>query len=91
MVKFRRNAHREYQSDFVAETADCIYMLEAKTRNEMDHAEVQSKKDAAVQLYRHATSHGGRAGRLASRYANASSNALASCRSAVSNPSVNQL
>ena len=49
--------HLEYQPDFVAETADCIYMLEAKARNDMDDAEVQSKKDAAVQWCHHATGH----------------------------------
>jgi type III restriction enzyme len=32
--------HQEYQPDFVAETADCIYRLEAKARNDMDNAEV---------------------------------------------------
>ena len=47
--------HLEYQPDFVAETADCIYMLEAKARNDMDDAEVQAKKDAAVQWCSHAT------------------------------------
>ena len=49
--------HLEYQPDFVAETADCIYMLEAKARNDMHDAEVQAKKDAAVQWCTHATSH----------------------------------
>ena len=49
--------HLEYQPDFVAETADCIYMLEAKARNDMQDAEVQAKKDAAVQWCSHATSH----------------------------------
>jgi type III restriction enzyme len=49
--------HLEYQPDFVAETADCIYMLEAKARNDMQDAEVQAKKDAAVQWCRHATGH----------------------------------
>jgi type III restriction enzyme len=49
--------HLEYQPDFVAETADCIYMLEAKARNDMQDAEVQAKKDAAVQWCTHATSH----------------------------------
>jgi type III restriction enzyme len=47
--------HLEYQSDFVAETVDCIYMLEAKARNDIDDTEVQAKKDAAVQWCRHAT------------------------------------
>ena len=49
--------HLEYQPDFVAETADCIYMLEAKARNEMGDADVQAKKDAAVQWCCHATHH----------------------------------
>jgi type III restriction enzyme len=49
--------HPEYQPDFVAETTDCIYMLEAKARNDMENAEVQAKKDAAMQWCRHATSH----------------------------------
>jgi type III restriction enzyme len=56
--------HQEYQPDFVAETAVCIYMLEAKARNDMDNAEVLAEKDAAVQWCRHATrhavSHGGK-------------------------------
>jgi type III restriction enzyme len=47
----------EYQPDFVAETVDCIYMLEAKARNDMHDAEVQAKKDTAVQWCRHATGH----------------------------------
>jgi type III restriction enzyme len=41
----------------VAETADGIYMLEAKARNDMYDVEVQAKKDAAVQWCRHATQH----------------------------------
>jgi type III restriction enzyme len=47
--------HREYQPDFVAETEDCIYMLEPKARKEMDMGEVQTKKDAAVRWCDHAT------------------------------------
>lgn len=49
--------HLEYQPDFVAETADSIYMIEVKARSDMDDAEVQTKKDAAVQWCRHATHH----------------------------------
>jgi type III restriction enzyme len=49
--------HQEYQPDFMAETADCIYMLEAKARNDLQDAEVLAKKDAAVQWCRHATRH----------------------------------
>jgi len=40
--------HLEYQPDFVAETADGIFMLEPKARNEMEAADVLAKKDAAV-------------------------------------------
>ena len=32
--------HLEYQPDFVAETAEYIYMLEAKARNDMQDVEV---------------------------------------------------
>jgi type III restriction enzyme len=49
--------HLEYQPDFVAETVDCIYMLEAKAHNDMHDTEVQAKKEAAGQWCRHATSH----------------------------------
>jgi type III restriction enzyme len=49
--------HLEYQPDFVAETMDCIYMLEAKARNDLHDIEVQTKKDAAVQWCGHATHH----------------------------------
>jgi type III restriction enzyme len=49
--------HLEYQPNFVAEAADRIYMLEAKARNDMQDAEVQAKRDSAVEWCRHATSH----------------------------------
>jgi type III restriction enzyme len=38
----------EYQPDFVAETADSIYMLEPKARNEMNEPQVITKRDVAV-------------------------------------------
>jgi type III restriction enzyme len=47
--------HLEYQPDFVAETTDGLYMLEVKARSEMDDAEVQAKKNAAVKWCSHAT------------------------------------
>jgi type III restriction enzyme len=40
--------HPEYQPDFVAETADGIYMLEPKRKSDLDDAEVQLKKEVAV-------------------------------------------
>lgn len=53
------NRHRQhdYQPDFVAETGDCIYMLEPKAKNEMASAEVLAKKDAAVLWCNRATAH----------------------------------
>lgn len=47
--------HHEYQPDFVAETADCIYMLEPKAANQMNDAEVLAKRDAAVKWCQRAT------------------------------------
>jgi type III restriction enzyme len=49
--------HLEYQPDFVVETADQIYMVETKARNEMDSAEVLAKKEAAVKWCGHASRH----------------------------------
>jgi type III restriction enzyme len=49
--------HLEYQPDFVAETADYIYMLEAKAHDEMENTDVLAKKDAAVQWCAHATNY----------------------------------
>jgi len=48
---------REYQPDFVAETADAIYMLESKAAGRTAEADVNAKRDAAVQWCRHATQH----------------------------------
>lgn len=45
----------EYQPDFVVETDDGIFMLEAKRRSEMDDLEVLAKRDAAVTWCRHAS------------------------------------
>lgn len=47
----------DYQPDFVAETADCIYMLEPKAKNEMTTPEVLAKKEAAVIWCSRATTH----------------------------------
>ncbi len=48
---------REYQPDFVAETASCIYMLEPKARRDMEDPEVLAKKDSAVSWCQQATEH----------------------------------
>lgn len=47
----------EYQPDFVAETANCIYLLEPKASNEMDDVIVRAKCDAAVAWCQRATAH----------------------------------
>ena len=56
--------HPEYQPDFVAETADTIYMLEPKARNEMEDSIVLAKRDVAVTWCSNATDfalkHGGK-------------------------------
>lgn len=49
--------HPEYQPDFVAETADAIYMLEPKALNRMTDLEVLAKKDAAEKWCKNATDH----------------------------------
>lgn len=61
--------HPEYQPDFVAETADTIYMLEPKARNEMEDPTVLAKRDVAVTWCINATDyalkHGGKAWKYA--------------------------
>ena len=47
--------HLEYLPDFVAETSDCIYMLEPKAKNEMDDPVVLAKKEAALKWCNHAS------------------------------------
>lgn len=50
-------SQHDYQPDFVAETADCIYMLEPKAKNELTSPEVLAKKDAALLWCTRATTH----------------------------------
>jgi type III restriction enzyme len=59
---------REYQPDFVAETADTIYMLEPKARKDLEDGEVQAKKEAALQWCRHASDHNAKHGGKPWRY-----------------------
>ena len=47
----------EYQPDFVAETADAIYMLEPKARNEMEDPIALLKRDVAVTWCERASTH----------------------------------
>jgi type III restriction enzyme len=47
----------EYQPDFVAETEDCIYMLEPKAQKDMTNQEVLAKKEAAVTWCTRASTH----------------------------------
>lgn len=58
------NDHLEYQPDFVAETADRIYMLEPKQAGQMQDADVLAKRNVAVRWCAtasdHAHSYGGK-------------------------------
>jgi type III restriction enzyme len=57
-IFYRQGAdHLEYQPDFVAETAEEIYMLEPKMRKEMEDLVILAKKDSAVRWCRNASDH----------------------------------
>jgi len=57
-IFYRQGAdHLEYQPDFVAETADRIYMLEPKMRKELEDPVVVAKKEAAVNWCANASTH----------------------------------
>lgn len=47
----------EYQPDFVAETADRIFMLEPKASNQMTDPDVLAKRDVAETWCKHASEH----------------------------------
>jgi type III restriction enzyme len=46
---------RQYHPDFVAETADTIYMVETKKEGDIESPEVQDKSRAAMEFCKHAT------------------------------------
>jgi type III restriction enzyme len=48
---------KEYQPDFVAETASCIYLLEPKARGDVETPEVQAKREAAETWCQRASIH----------------------------------
>ena len=56
--------HPEYQPDFVAETDECIYMLEPKMNTQMTDPQVLAKKEVAVKWCQQASDymqqHGGK-------------------------------
>jgi type III restriction enzyme len=55
-ILYRKGADpQEYQPDFVAETADTIYMLEPKRRTDLGTEEVEAKKTVGAQWCRHAS------------------------------------
>jgi len=57
-IYYRNGAdHLEYQPDFVAETADTVYMLEPKASNQMVDPVVLAKKEAAINWCINATDH----------------------------------
>ena len=49
--------HLEYQPDFVAETADTVYMLEPKASNQLDDPIVLAKQEVAIKWCRNASEH----------------------------------
>jgi type III restriction enzyme len=61
--------HLEYQPDFIAETADSIYMLEPKAKNQMDDADVLAKRDAAIKWCEQASAHAATCGGKSWKYA----------------------
>jgi len=57
-IYYRTGAgEQEYQPDFVAETADNIYMLEPKARNQLNAPDVLAKKEAAMRWCQNASDH----------------------------------
>jgi type III restriction enzyme len=56
--------NRIYEPDFIAETQDCIYMIETKASNAVDVSEIQAKAQAAVKYCKYASDytaeHGGK-------------------------------
>jgi len=62
-IYYRQGAdHLEYQPDFVAETADMIYMLEPKASNQMDDPVVLAKQEAAINWCVNASDHAAKNG-----------------------------
>ncbi len=59
----------EYQPDFVAETMGGIYMLEPKSRAELDDDEVKVKQEVAVKWCAHATEYASATGGKPWKYA----------------------
>lgn len=59
----------QYVPDFGAETADAIWMLEAKARNKLANAEVVAKKEAALKWCGHASDHTSQNGGMPWKYA----------------------
>lgn len=47
--------NRIYEPDFIAETTDCIFMIEIKAANEMEDQEVRAKASAALKYCNFAT------------------------------------
>ncbi len=53
-IYWHQNSKR-YEPDFIAETADCIYMIETKAANAVDVSEIQAKAQAAIKYCNYAT------------------------------------
>jgi type III restriction enzyme len=69
-IFYRQGAdHLEYQPDFVAETAEAIYLLEPKMRKELADPVVLAKKDSAIGWCDNASGHAATCGGKPWRYA----------------------
>jgi type III restriction enzyme len=63
------NGSSIYEPDFVAETADCIYIIEAKAANEVNDENVQAKAKAAIKYCKYATDYTAEFGGKSWKYA----------------------
>lgn len=63
------NNTKLYQPDFVAETAEAIYIIETKRRDEMDSQEVKEKAQATLEYCRHASEYNAQHGKKPWKYA----------------------
>ncbi|MDE5848983.1 MAG: hypothetical protein K2H38_02470, partial [Muribaculaceae bacterium] len=50
-----KNGAKKYETDFIVETADAIYMCETKAEKDVNDADVQAKAEAAREFCRRAT------------------------------------
>lgn len=52
---YRLHNSKKYEPDFVAETTECIYLIETKAANAVDMTEIQAKAQAALKYCKYAS------------------------------------